>query len=192
MYIFFDVETTGLSKHSEILELAAICANDNLEITNVYHKYYYTEDEVPSGAAKVHGLTRQRLEFLANTDFITDAENIYDLFDSPDVVLVGHNVKAYDLPVLKNALNRCGYDLVLSEDDCIDTLLKAKADYKGKHDLESAVTHYLNRVNKTKAYMDSLFSSCKSIQDAVIDPKSKFHSALYDTFATYVLYMLMG
>lgn len=189
MYLFFDVETTGISKSSDILEFAAIECSDDLRIQRVINNYYFYDDEVPSGASKVNGLTRQKLEFLADTDFMSDAKNIHEIFSRPQLKIVGHNVISYDLPVVKSNLHRAGFELNVSNEQCIDTLLMAREHFKGKHDLTSTISQVLSENGMTLNDIQRQFESSEIIKPYIKDKKMTFHSGLFDAFVTFVIYV---
>lgn len=188
MYLFFDIETTGLSKSSDILEFAAIECDDNFCIRRVINNYYLYDGEVPPGASKINGLTREKLEFLADSDFISDAENIYELLSRPDITVVGHNILAYDLPVVYNNLHRAGLELSVPSNRCIDTLPMARKRYEGKHDLQTTLAAVLKDGNLSLTQIKQLFSNSKLISPQIKDKKMTFHSGLFDAFVSYVIY----
>lgn len=192
MYIFFDVETTGIAKTSDILEFAAIECGEDLHITRVVNNYYYYDDEVPAGASKVNGLTRQKLEFLAESDFISDAKNIYAFLSRPDVKLVGHNIISYDLPVVKSNLRRAGLDLNVDNKQCLDTLLMARERYSGKHDLQSTLVKVLSESGLTLADIQEMYQASEAIKPFIKDKKMTFHSGLFDAFVTFIIYATWG
>lgn len=188
-YLFYDVETTGLSKQSSILSLAAVQCNDEFEIQNVYNEYYLYGGEVPSGAVAVHGLTSQKLEFLAERDFMEASADVYDLFAQPDITVCGHNIEAYDNNVLSYNLEICGYTLPSFK--TYDTLKMARAHLPGRHRLEDCVVTLAGMLGCSNNFTEQLFKDCKLVTDAVIDKDMQFHSALYDTFCSYCIGFLM-
>ena len=189
MLVFFDIETTGLSKSSDILEFAAIICSEDLQITKIVNNYYLYDIEVPSGASQVNGLTRQKLEFLADTDFITDAKNIFTLLADPSATIVGHNILSYDLPVVYNNLHRAGLELSVPESRCIDTLLLSRQHYSGKHDLQSSLYKVLAEHSISLEYVKSVFANAEVFKPYIKDTKMTFHSGLFDAFITYILFL---
>ena len=188
-YIFFDVETTGLSKQSDILSLAAIICEDNFDIKDVYNEYFLYGGEVPSGAVAVHGLTSQKLEFLATRDFMTAAPDVYNLFNRKDIKICGHNVDGYDSNVLKYNLEINGYTLPKLE--TIDTLKMARKHLPGSHKLEACVETIAGILGCPKTFTEKLFRNSEVLMSHVVDDDTKFHSALYDAFCSYCICYLM-
>lgn len=189
-YIFYDVETTGLTRNSDILSLAAITCNDRFEIQSVYNEYYLYGAEVPSGAVAVHGLTAQKLEFLADRDFVQAAPDVYKIFSDSNAVLGGHNIEQYDNKVLVHNLRMCGFQI--SPMQVIDTLAIARQHLAGSHKLESCVRTLASITNNPGNFLESLFSETKILMDSVIDKDMQYHSALYDAFCSYCIYILMS
>lgn len=190
-YLFFDIETTGLSRNSDILEFAAILCDSNLDIKRVYNEYFLYDGEIPSSAIAIHGLTTQKLEFLATRDFMSAARDIYNLVSSENAYLCGHNVVNYDLPVLKSNLNRCGYYFDAEKDRCKDTLCLAKHKLSGSHKLEEALKTALRT---TTATMDDILNTFDSeiFRKHSPDVDARYHCALFDSFVSYCLYMIIG
>lgn len=187
-YIFFDVETTGLSKQSDILALAALITNDDLQIEEIYNEYFLYGAEVPSGAAAVHGLTAQKLAFLADRDFTTAAKDVFELF-SGNKVLAGHNVVNFDIPVLKNNLQVNGYDLKVMQ--TCDTLTLARAHLAGSHKLGDCVQTLAEITKNPDDYLEQLFKKTPQLVEKVIDKDMQYHSALYDAYCSYCIYVIM-
>lgn len=190
-YLFFDVETTGLSRSADILEFAAVLCDHHLDIKKVYNEYFLYDGEIPSSAIAIHGLTTQKLEFLAHRDFMSAASDIYDLVSAEDTYLCGHNVINYDLPVTKSSLNRCGYSLAADKEQCIDTLKLAKQKLPGSHKLEEALKTALKSTSVTMQEILDTFDS-EIFRKHSPDADMRYHCALFDSFASYCLYMIIG
>lgn len=190
-YLFFDLETTGLSRNSDILEFAAILCDSNLDIVKVYNEYFLYDDEIPSSAIAVHGLTTQKLEFLAHRDFMCAADEIYSIVSAKNTYLCGHNVANYDLPVLRSNLNRCGYSLAANKEQCVDTLSLAKQKLTGSHKLEEALKTALK---STPVSMQDILNTFDSdiFRKHSPDTDARYHCALFDSFASYCLYLIIG
>ena len=190
-YLFFDIETTGLARSSAILQFSGILCDENLDIIKVINTYYYAPFPVPSSAAAIHGLTMQKLEFLAECDFEEGADEIYDLLTQPNLTLVGHNIKSYDLQVLKYNLEAVGYDI--NPDDLIvyDTLIEARQRYSGKHNLESALNKFLAENGNTLEDIKALFLNVPELIEKCPQTETKLHSALFDSFCVYCLYTFL-
>ncbi len=125
--IVLDTETTGIDPKlgHRIIEVAAIVLEGRKVTKQTFHRYLNPEREIDEGAAKVHGLTLDRLQnepkfadiapsFLA---FIADAELI--IHNAPfDIGFLNAELNKLALPVLTNPV--------------IDTLKMAKELHPGK------------------------------------------------------------
>lgn len=189
-YIFYDVETTGLNRNSDILSLAAIKCNDQFEIQSVYNEYFLYGAEVPSGAVAVHGLTAQKLEFLADRDFMQAAPDVYKFFSEQGATLGGHNIEQYDNKVLIYNLEICGFKLPVTH--TVDTLVMARQHLTGSHKLENCVRTLAATLSKPSNFLETLFSETKILTDNIVDNDMRYHSALYDAFCSYCIYILMN
>lgn len=188
-YCFFDLETTGLAHSSDILEFGAVLCTPELKITEARNEYFRYYEQVPSGAVKVHGLTAEKLELLAQRDFYDAAEEIYDLVSSEDTILCGHNILGYDIPVLISNLSRAGYTLKDPSSRCIDTLKLSRAKLNGRCSLENAVATACQLCGVEPKTLDGFFKQLKIT--GIVEKGSSYHSALYDSFMSWCLYTLM-
>jgi DNA polymerase III epsilon subunit family exonuclease len=129
--VVLDVETTGLypATGDEIVELAAEKLV-NGDVVAAFHAYLRPTVPVPPEVVAIHGLDEA---FLARHG--RAAAEIFPAFAAfiEDAVLVGHNIRRFDLPFLMAHFSR----LILSwpGNDVLDTLELARArldlpDYK--------------------------------------------------------------
>jgi len=107
--IVFDLETTGLSRQAAIVQLSAICGE------KTFDSYIFPDTNISESATRVSGLKISNGELLHNgvpvkTETLKDSiESFIDFIDScksasSKPILVGHNVKNYDVQVLYNSL----------------------------------------------------------------------------------------
>ena len=116
--VVFDLETTGLKRTSEILQVAAKCKTD------IFATYALPYGLITSGATEKNGISKignqlfQKLE-PANPSSPTQLVNsvsqkrALELFTEfldkhKPVVLIGHNIAAFDMYVLYNNMQRYG------------------------------------------------------------------------------------
>ncbi len=116
--VVFDLETTGLKRTSEIVQVAAKCKTD------IFATYAFPCGLITSGATDKNGISKignqlfQKLE-PANPSSPTQPVNsvsqkhALDLFTEflnkhKPVVLIGHNISAFDMYVLYNNMQRYG------------------------------------------------------------------------------------
>ncbi|MEI7843644.1 MAG: DNA polymerase III subunit epsilon [Gallionellaceae bacterium] len=125
--IVLDTETTGLDPKQghRIIEVAAIELNGRKVSERTFHRYINPEREIDEGAAKVHGLTLDRLQdepkfaeiAPALLEFIGDAELI--IHNAPfDMGFLNAELAKLNLPKLENKV--------------LDTLKVAKDLHPGK------------------------------------------------------------
>lgn len=100
----FDLETTGISTNSDrIVQIALIGADENGEPV---HEDILVNPQrpIPSGASNVHGIYDSDVKGMPVFNHF--AEHISRLIEGS--VIVGHNVRKFDMPLLENEFFRCG------------------------------------------------------------------------------------
>lgn len=123
--VFFDLETTGLDKNCEIVQLAAVSGDHSLNL------YIVPRCPVQRGASKVNGfyvrrrrLYRHQQPVLANTlrEVVVSFLAFLRMLRQP--LVVGHNIRRFDCPLLARALDeldlRAEFESCVS--GCVDTL----------------------------------------------------------------------
>ncbi|KAM9753729.1 maternal protein exuperantia-2-like [Menidia menidia] len=127
--VFFDLETTGLDQNCEIVQLAAVSGDHSLNL------YVVPRCRIQRGAAQVTGfrVRRQRLyqhhrPVLTNSlrEVLVSFIAFLQMLGRP--LLVGHNIRRFDCPVIVRVLEE--FDLrekfELSVSGCVDTLPLAR------------------------------------------------------------------
>jgi len=100
----FDLETTGVSTNNDrIVQVALIGAEANGETVH-YDVLINPQRPIPSGASRVHGIYDSRVR--SEPVFKHYASELFDLMDG--AVIVGHNARRFDMPLLQNEYYRCG------------------------------------------------------------------------------------
>ncbi|KAI9546505.1 hypothetical protein NQZ68_026726 [Dissostichus eleginoides] len=103
--VFFDLETTGLSTSCEMVQLAAVSGGHSLNL------YLIPRGQMQRGASKVTGfrVRRQRLYLHRQPVFTNTLREalvsfiaFLQMFEHP--LVVGHNIRCFDCPVLARAL----------------------------------------------------------------------------------------
>lgn len=100
----FDLETTGVSTSSDkIVQVALIGADSNgIEIN--HNILINPQRPIPFEATRVHGISDSDVK---NKEiFKFHAKEIFDLMDG--AIIVGHNARRFDMPLLENEFFRCG------------------------------------------------------------------------------------
>lgn len=187
-YLFFDLETTGLRRDSDILEFGGLLFNNELKLIKVLNTYYNCDD-IPASAINVHGLTPIKLQMFNAVDWESDAEYIFDLVAADDVILCGHNIISYDIPVLVSNLERSGFSLDIDKLKVIDTMRQYADAYPGSKSLSAALATAAKANNSSIAEVKSLFQSSTPITNKIADKSAFFHNALFDAFSSYIIYV---
>lgn len=99
-----DLETTGISTNNDrIVQIALIGSSENgSEIS--YENLVNPRRSIPIQASNVHGIYDNDVRGLS--DFSTFADEIYEQVEG--AVIIGHNVRQFDLPLLNNEFRRLG------------------------------------------------------------------------------------
>ncbi|KAK5866984.1 hypothetical protein PBY51_011511 [Eleginops maclovinus] len=127
--VFFDLETTGLSKTCEIVQLAAVSGGDSLNL------YVIPRYQMQRGASKVTGfrVRRQRLYLHRQPVFTNSLREVLVSFIAflqmlGRPLVIGHNIRRFDCPLLARALDeldlRAEFEAAVS--GCVDTLPLAR------------------------------------------------------------------
>ena len=100
----FDLETTGVSTNNDrIVQIALIGADvDGSPIH--YEVLINPQRPIPSGASNVHGIYDSDVR--TKPIFKNSANDIAQLMNG--AVVVGHNARKFDMPLLQNEFYRCG------------------------------------------------------------------------------------
>lgn len=99
-----DLETTGISTNNDkIVQIALIgSSEDGSEIS--YENLINPRRSIPIQASNVHGIFDSDVKNLS--DFSAFADEIYEQIEG--AVIIGHNVRQFDLPLLNNEFRRLG------------------------------------------------------------------------------------
>ncbi|MED5271752.1 MAG: 3'-5' exonuclease, partial [Candidatus Thermoplasmatota archaeon] len=113
----FDLETTGLSiSQSKIIQFGIIGSDADgkeIRINSLVNPYI----QIPLKSSEIHGITNKDVNDLPG--FRAHIEKITNLFN--DSIVIGHNIKRFDWPILENEFLRCG-KIVPKPHTIIDTL----------------------------------------------------------------------
>ena len=136
--VYFDLETTGLSRQSELTQIAAKVRDG----TSVFNTYLLPSSNICSGATSATGLSigrkngerilvknGQPVEAASQVDGLKKFAEWLDGL-SRSIVLVAHNAFSFDVPVFLNALDRadltpCLVDVVHGFGDSLPALKRA-------------------------------------------------------------------
>ncbi|CAG2240807.1 unnamed protein product [Mytilus edulis] len=151
--IIFDLETTGLSRNSDITQIAASSGS------NIFQRYIMPRCEITHEASKITGLTFSHstnkmylkgtiVQTCAIEQALLDFIDFLKLQNKP--VLVGHNITNFDMMVLENRLREFSLFATFSAHvkGFIDTLKLSKRVFpKDKKLRENCTDDDLHHVN---------------------------------------------
>ncbi|MBT4066241.1 MAG: hypothetical protein HOE76_03385 [Euryarchaeota archaeon] len=100
----FDLETTGVSTNNDrIVQIALIGADAEGRAVH-YDVLVNPQRPIPMGASRVHGIYASDVK--GEPVFKHYAVELFELMDG--AVIVGHNARRFDMPLLENEYYRCG------------------------------------------------------------------------------------
>ena len=118
-YVVFDLETTGLSSKSEIIEIAAVKVHND-EIIDKFESLVKPIEPIPYSATNVNNITN---EMVLNAPSIEEVmPSFLDFIGT--YILVGHNINSFDMRILSSAAYST-YGIKI-DNETIDTLNLAK------------------------------------------------------------------
>ena len=100
----FDLETTGVSTANDRIVQIALIGSDKEGQTISYESLVNPRRPIPLGASEVHGIYDDEVKHLG--DFSSIAQQVHGLVDG--AVIVGHNVRNFDMQMLENEFRRLG------------------------------------------------------------------------------------
>lgn len=205
-YFLYDVETTGLTRRDEVIQLSGFLLNEDLRKEQIINFYCYTQIETNPEAQKVHGLDKKLLWELSGGKTFEEQIFQYDfLFNEKDITFVGYNI-SFDNRMVNQTLKNNGYD-AMDFGSKVNSLTK----YEGRHNFDlmkplSSMFNHGVRMKLSDAATRIKFKSTAEINkvyevifDNVGMPEgfsdtlakqtsvSKFHNSLYDSFIYWCL-----
>ncbi|OPZ76726.1 MAG: DNA polymerase III subunit epsilon [Alphaproteobacteria bacterium ADurb.Bin438] len=132
--IAFDTETTGFDPYAgdRLVEIGCVEIVNKVRTGKTFHIYINPEREVPEDAAKVHGLTYERLK--SEPKFKEIADDFLEFVGDSNLVI--HNA-AFDMKFI-NAELAWAKKETIPFDRAVDTLLIARKKFPGqKNNLDS-------------------------------------------------------
>ncbi|XP_071160714.1 uncharacterized protein [Mytilus edulis] len=150
--VVFDLETTGLSRKSDITQLAAF------DGTSVFNEYVSPREVISPKSSEITGLT---FDFSCDQMYhhgkpvksrdiqIVLLEFIEFIRKKKKPILFGHNIASFDIPILMNKLRQHSLlsEFMLHIYECIDTIKLTRRKLKtkdiGNHKQQTLVTKLL-------------------------------------------------
>jgi DNA polymerase-3 subunit epsilon len=99
-----DLETTGISTNNDRIVQVALIGSSPDGVAISYENLINPRRSIPRQASAVHGIYDQDVRSL--DDFAKFADEIAELVEGS--VIIGHNVRRFDLPLLDNEFRRLG------------------------------------------------------------------------------------
>ncbi|CAC5391995.1 unnamed protein product [Mytilus coruscus] len=160
--IFFDIEATGLARNSHITQISATSDKGSIN-TYVLPKKPITPKAQEITGIKVEGSKMFCHDKEVKSVSIKEALELFLQFFSQNKenVIIGHNIKSYDIPVLFCALNNCS---IMNEFSCsivgfLDTLQLFKS-------LLPGLTSY-SQSNLYNTVLNETYDGHDSMEDVV-------------------------
>jgi len=137
--VFFDLETTGLSKTNDrIVEIAMTKINPDKSREDFYSRVN-PGIEIPKVASDIHGILNSDLE--NEPDFKSISNEVFEFIKGCD--LGGFNIHRFDVPFLFEEFGRCGIMLNTRSIDIVDPFVIIRK--MEKRDLGSLYERYTGK-----------------------------------------------
>jgi DNA polymerase-3 subunit epsilon len=115
--IFIDIEATGLHvTRDRIIQIGMIKYLANSDQTETYNELINPGIPISEEAMEVHGITPKMLK--NKPGFRHKAKEVFEFIGNGD--LAGYNLNRFDIPILMEELDRCGFDFELGRRNIID------------------------------------------------------------------------
>ena len=105
MWVFYDLETSGLNPQScEAIQIGAIAVSNGIEISS-FQTLVKSVDTIPEKVVEITKITDDKIKYAINLE--TGWEMFFDWLSSLNpVVMIGHNSNKFDKFFLDKALQR--------------------------------------------------------------------------------------
>jgi DNA polymerase-3 subunit epsilon len=115
--VFIDIETTGLFHMTgdKIVEIACFTFISN-EFIPTFHRRINPERFIPYKTTQIHGISNA--DVVDSPRFADIAQDFLDFVQ--DAILVGHNIRRFDIPFINSELN--AINMASLNNELIDTL----------------------------------------------------------------------
>ncbi|MGN0608369.1 MAG: exonuclease domain-containing protein [Oscillospiraceae bacterium] len=150
-YTVVDIETTGLSRDSEIIEIGAVKVRNN-EIIDKFDMLIKPSAPIPYNITSITGITNEMVQNAPT--FCEVIKKFLDFIE--DDVLIGHNINSFDMKILSNnTMKACG---IFLKNPTIDTLAIARKNIVLSHYRLSDLCEHLGVKNDNahRALSDSI------------------------------------
>lgn len=138
-YVVLDIETTGLGTKCDIIEIAAVRVRNNI-VTDEFESFVKPNGKIPWNITQLTGITNAMVE---GAPSIEQVLSDFKRFVGDDV-LVGHNIKSFDMRIISAKASDCG---MCFGNELIDTLAMSKKLLSMSHNRLSDVCAHYNITN---------------------------------------------
>lgn len=205
-FFIYDTETCGFSKKAEVIQFSGFLLNDKLQKEEIVNFYAYTQAEIETGAYEAHNIDKKLLWTLSQGKTFEEQIFQFDfLFNDPDIIFIGYNVK-YDNRMVNQTLQNNGYPGI-DFGKASNTLMKSSGRFhfdlmksmsamfnKGISMKLSVAAKYLKKrnladVNKVFEVIFSNYGVPAHLKQDLAQELniSRFHNSLYDSFLCWCL-----
>lgn len=209
--VFGDFETNGLYRKPQTVQTSEglqyvpgfipspesfayiVTEGEGLEIQEAGVLYFYNPAiiEHKADAEAIHGLTE---EFLSRyrADFTGNLRKLYKLFYRGN--MVGHNFRGFDLKVGRDFLAKMGYGIDVPVNSVADTMFDTAKHYASIYSQREGKQYNSKRLKLSVLCQELNVSDnlIKVIHKKIFgyEPEQSWHSASWDTTATYLCYRM--
>ncbi|XP_062575762.1 protein PML-like [Saccostrea cucullata] len=108
-YMVFDLETTGLARTSDIVQIAAVCGEREFNMYLTPQSPISLDASAATGLTFVGGVLKHNGKKVDHKEPFEGLQQFVEFLKTVDCkpILVGHNIQCFDLPVLMNQLVKC-------------------------------------------------------------------------------------
>lgn len=112
MYInIFDTEGTGIGNKDEVIQIAGVITDMDLNIIRFYNEYCLATQDIAPEAYAVHNLDREALYKLSKGKYFEDVLDTMPWFKNDDMLFISYNA-AYDKRMINQTLVNMGFDKI--------------------------------------------------------------------------------
>lgn len=200
-YLFFDIESTGLSTDNDrIVQLAITVVAQDGTVKLSKSKMYNPLIPITKTAEETHGISDEMVKDCPR--FKDDALKLKNIFENK--IIVGYNIMRFDVPMLLAEFQRYKVDVVLTNKfvDCLNiekklnsnTLSKTYQRYTGKklEGAHDALADVLATVEILKHQRAEILSTIEEPYDEQAAIDGSIESMLYEMSGTNDIVDLYG
>lgn len=154
-YLVYDTETSGTDPSKDrILQHGFCIVRDRKRVDSFSQLVRHEGLIIPAGATKVHGITTERMnkEGMPAAEFLPYLADTLRAYREAGLMFVGHNMIAFDAPLLEMEFRRAGIDFKFEAHEVIDTGALVKAIQLGMYfGLDDTLRNFARRVAEVHA-----------------------------------------